>query len=1081
MTLSKITTPRKRRNFMVYDLEWYPGTMEVRLVGVYDGDRYRTYETVDDFLENELTRDNHDKWIYAHYGGMADCTFLLRSLIKRGGSFTVEASFSGASAIIIHIKHGRQVWHLVDSFWLLRDNLKNIGAAIGRKKTAEDYICPDYPDCGHVDAVNKKPLCVFYRPIGELRDYNEQDCLILYEAIQRFEDFIWGLGGQLQMTIASNAMHLWRRVYLTDDIETRADVNEWARMAYTSSRVEPFQTECDSAMGFDINSSFPFAMTSPCPGAMKRMHKGLPKGKDAIYIADVEVSIPDMYLPPLPYRSKGRVFFPTGTWRSWFSNIDLELLEQRGGRILKVYQSIEFEPQTDLRDYALDIYARRKAASDEFDRLTLKLLMNSLYGKFSEKTTKTGMLINPASSDCPHKVKHRCETFPNCVHAIEGRECNACMEMLMPGIFLVEDQVELEHEHVPIGVHITAIARRNLEGHLHAAYQQTLHATDAEKRALIEEQNAYIERSYGKKIRAEQDEAKRARLESDKVAMINVCGTILAAKRKGIFYTDSVAENRTVVLKSPEGRVVIRAVGSLWSLLSGGGVIEDRGKEFASPIGWTALGMDPCGKEGWFPLKRVIRHKVCKPMWRVSNKDGQTEVTSDHGIMLSASKSATPEEFVKAGANFVKVRAQPSSRVGETIDLWEFVKDFRAPGRTAGRYSKPDVRRFECDGEFLKLVGVVQAGESQPTRFRRFYEPGTPDFKALLRVIAAYVSEGSSSIRGVTTSRDMFSICQKGKRWLRSVARDLRVAVPTGYFSIVPVDRNGMWAIRAGSAPFACFFAALAGFKSAGMRLPAFMYDLSLEDMEVFWQQIMEGDGRWAETGEMDYTSTSPELTAGLSYMLDQFGIEHRISHRSEKDSWTIGTRPAGSGRDRKLTKVDVREPSGEEWVYDLSVEGANTFVDGIGRVLVHNTDSAMTTAILRSSDELGDLKIEYAIKNGVFVACKVYGVEMSNDKWKVKAKGFSNMDFNKFLRAKEGEEIEVRRMSRIREMYRKGTIDPVERIFGKRMVQSVQPKRCMLADGNSRAWTREEIDSFVAKPKKAVEPQEELRLTGTE
>lgn len=677
MTLSKITTARKKRRIMVYDLEWYPGTMEVRLVGVHDGEEYRTYTTVDDFLDGELTKDNHDKWMYAHYGGMADCSFLLRSLIKRGSTFKVEASFSGASAIIIHIKHGKHVWHLVDSFWLLRGSLAEIGKAIGRKKTAEDYVCSDFPACGHVDSVNGKSLCVFYRPLGELRDYNEQDCLILYEALMRFEEFLWSLGGQLQMTIASCAMHLWRRVYLTEDIETRADVNEWARLAYTSSRVEPFQKYADYALGFDINSSFPFAMTSPCPGAMKRMRAGLPRNRDkSIFIADCEVSIPEMYLPPLPYRSKGRVFFPTGSWRSWFSSVDLELLERCGGKILKVYRSIEFEQQTDLRDYSNDIYARRKVETDPFYNYTFKLLLNALYGKFSEKTEKTGMLINPTSADCPHKHKHRCDTFPHCIHALEGTECNACMQMLMPSVFLVTDTVELEHEHVPIGVHVTSIARRNLYNYLEDAYEQTQRHDRGEYERLLTEQNAFIERTWGKKI-AGATGKKQEKLIAEKELLIRVGGELFATKRQGIFY---------------------------------------------------------------------------------------------------------------------------------------------------------------CD------------------------------------------------------------------------------------------------------------------------------------------------------------------------------------------------------------------------------------------------TDSVKTTAILPSSEELGALKIESPIELGHYVACKVYG-EQSGGEWKVKAKGFSEMTYERFVAATEGEEIQVRRMSRIRELYRKGEIDPVERIFGKRMVQVVQPKRFMLADGNSRPWTVEEIESFKTGSKTE---ETELQLTGT-
>jgi hypothetical protein len=426
---------------MVYDMEWIPGQLEVRLLGLYDGDRYRAFHKVDDFLNAVLVRENADKWLYAHYGGMADAQFLLQRLASRADEgFQIDASFSGSSAIIIHVTRGELSWHFIDSFWLLRDRLSKIGEAVGLEKMGEEYACDNFPNCGHVDsnemkyldpcscthsygAHDKQPgtkdlaclacgcrkydgdhpyaMCVFWAPIAELTTYNERDCVILYKAIERFEQTLLDLGGQLQMTIASCAMHLFRRKYLQDDIRTVAAVNGWARKAYTSSRVEVFQTHCENAHYFDLNSSFPFAMTFDCPGNVKKMRaKKLPP-YGSIYIAECEIIVPEMYLPPLPFRHDGRVFFPTGTWTSWFSNIDLELLQKRGGRIVKVIQSIEFEKQSSLREYAIDIYAKRKAATTSYEKLILKYLLNSLGG---------GMRMAPLAASRAPSGAHRNST-----------------------------------------------------------------------------------------------------------------------------------------------------------------------------------------------------------------------------------------------------------------------------------------------------------------------------------------------------------------------------------------------------------------------------------------------------------------------------------------------------------------------------------------------------------------------------------------------------------------------------------------------------------------------------------------------
>lgn len=509
MTVAPITGEVVTRSIIVYDLEWYPKKLDVRLVGVFDGENYHCYDqggsaSVRAFLEAWLIPEHSGKWFYAHYGGMADIQFLLHE-IQKDPRYEVEAAFSGSSAIIVHVRliGTRLVWTFIDSFWLLKDKLANIGKAIGLLKKTETYHCSDYPACGHHDPIRKSSMCMFYAPLPILRDYNEQDNRILWTAITRFEQELQALGGQLQMTIAGSAMHLFRRRYLKQEIRTHAYVNDSARKAYTSSRVEVFQDRClahtyDGAAAlrlqedpedprtwvsrkpantnrgawpkyYDINSSFPYSMTKPCPGEMRTIDKHLPQGESAMYLADAEVEVPPMYLPPLPYRHLGRIFFPIGRWRSWFSGEDLQLLEENGGRILKVHEVVTFDPMEDLRDYALDLYELRKNETEEFRRIVLKYLLNSLYGKWAEQSEKTALFLNPQFTTCQHKPKHRCETWPRCVHGREWRECNGCIEVLWPGALLVTQDVPLAHEHVPIAVDITARSRRNLYNFLKTA------------------------------------------------------------------------------------------------------------------------------------------------------------------------------------------------------------------------------------------------------------------------------------------------------------------------------------------------------------------------------------------------------------------------------------------------------------------------------------------------------------------------------------------------------------------------------------------------------------------------------------
>ncbi len=425
------TNTRKRPTFLVYDLEWIPQKMTIRMAGVFDGNRYRCYDTIDGFIRGELTHKNRGHWFYAHAGGLADFQFVIERLKELG--YSVQGSTSGSSVIIAHVYRpvwcprrkkmvpGKDRWHFVDSYWLLRDSLRNIGKWVGMSKGNADESVEFYATASWF----------------ELRDYNEQDCRILWAGIAAFESIVYELGGQLRMTQASSAMDLFRRRFLTEDIETSGQVNETARNAYFASRVEVISKYCDEAFYYDVNSSFPYSMTFPVPGELLGSYKGRPRGDpEDLWMADVSITVPESYLPPLPVRMGGRLFFPCGKWRGWYSNIDIQVLLKSGGRIDKMYESMTFRPNTDIRDYATTLYNLRKN-SEGFQKLAYKYLLNSLYGKFAESDVKSEIIVNPL-------------------------EVGKNWQMMTPGVFINEKIVPIPHMHVPISVHITAIARRTL-------------------------------------------------------------------------------------------------------------------------------------------------------------------------------------------------------------------------------------------------------------------------------------------------------------------------------------------------------------------------------------------------------------------------------------------------------------------------------------------------------------------------------------------------------------------------------------------------------------------------------------------
>jgi hypothetical protein len=435
--LSPILSFRKPRRFITYDLEWYPGSLELRLVGVFDGKRYRSYTTIDAFFAGELTSVNRACWFYAHAGGIADVQYVMEEIIKRD-DVSVRASLSGSSAIIVHVRKGKNAWHFIDSYRLLPVKLREIGKWIGLEKGGATATA----NASGSDEIGDTNVSIFHGPIEQLREYNEQDCRILWFAIDAFEDAILQLGGELKMTLASTAMNLFRRRFLSKEIETSSRLNRISRESYIASRVEVFTRECEEANYYDVNSSFPYAMTLPCPGNLLWTDRSLPDDEsDTAYVTpcmvDADIFVPETYLPPLPKRQKERIYFPFGAWRSWLTGVDLALLLREGGKIIKVHEVMHFEPFDDLREHALTLYQKRMTSDDPFTRQVYKILLNATYGKFGESPDKQQLLVNPLQTD---------ET----------------MEMLLPGVYLQNVYRAPAHAHVPIAAWITATARHTL-------------------------------------------------------------------------------------------------------------------------------------------------------------------------------------------------------------------------------------------------------------------------------------------------------------------------------------------------------------------------------------------------------------------------------------------------------------------------------------------------------------------------------------------------------------------------------------------------------------------------------------------
>jgi hypothetical protein len=169
-------------------------------------------------------------------------------------------------------------------------------------------------------------------------------------------------------------------------------VEEFFRCNYYGGRVQinAYDRKYDCLISsFDINSSYPAQMRKGVPyGQAEQVFEGqYIKGRPGFY--SVTVSIPDnLDLPPIPHKNmQGKLSFPTGTFKTYLSSLELDYLSEIGGTFIS--HGGYYFPEGLCYPFAefVDVCeAKRAEYKGKPTEGVVKLIQNSLYGKFGTRT-----------------------------------------------------------------------------------------------------------------------------------------------------------------------------------------------------------------------------------------------------------------------------------------------------------------------------------------------------------------------------------------------------------------------------------------------------------------------------------------------------------------------------------------------------------------------------------------------------------------------------------------------------------------------------------------------------------------------
>jgi len=310
--------------------------------------------------------------------------------------------------------------------------------------------------------------------------------------------------------------------------------------------------------------------------------------------------------------------------------------------------------------------------------------------------------------------------------------------------------------------------------------------------------------------------------------------------------------------------------------------------------------------QGWQPIKRVIRHKCQKKIWRVLTHTGLVDVTEDHSLLGPSCKLLKPTEIVEGQELFHSFPATTGG-TGFSSDMLFVLGVFVGDG-SCGHYQCPSGSKatWAINNQNLDLLN---------------------NCKEILEVI---YTDYKFVIMDTLESSGVYKLSPRGD--VVKLVKTRRTLCYDGQAKKVPLEAMG----------HESFFQGL--WASDGCR-------------------------RDNKVGGCLRIDTKNQVTAQWYYMfLKSLGYKVSLNTRQDKPNVFRLTFTKSSFRKNSIAvkKLEVLHESWDGYVYDLETD-AGTFQAGVGQMIVKNTDSVMVEFDVQGRK--GQEAIDYSWEQGELAA----------------------------------------------------------------------------------------------------------------
>lgn len=389
---NQVFQPTKLRNFTKkiygFDIETYDNNKKFYCASIYGDDLIKTF-----FNKRKLI----DYFKLPHFKNSYVCATNLGfdffgTFYNQPEEFDFSILFRGSDLLFADTHSDGKKFHryndkshttkkvtFIDTLNYAKLSVKNMGKILNIPKLKTPVALGKLPK-------NQKQK-------DELVTYNIRDSEISYRFIKFLFNAFYELGATPKKTIASTSMSLYKNKYLMNtyfrhDEETLLEQFK----GYYGGRTEAFNRgEIRNMNYYDFNSLYPSVMLNdyPDPNTLRVCHIN-----DTSYIesydgiSHVDLYCPDMQYPLLPLRTETKLLFPIGNFSGWHTHVELRKAMELGYVIKHVHKTFYYkETVKPFYDFVIDQYNKRNEYKKDNNPMeyVIKILMNSLYGKFGEK------------------------------------------------------------------------------------------------------------------------------------------------------------------------------------------------------------------------------------------------------------------------------------------------------------------------------------------------------------------------------------------------------------------------------------------------------------------------------------------------------------------------------------------------------------------------------------------------------------------------------------------------------------------------------------------------------------------------